>query len=213
MALETFDHERRNNYIIPIIISDVASSPPRSSVVKLYVHIEDVNEHPMTSATLHTTVYNYNNFIAGQDIGHVYVDDGDHSDYFDKEFHWHPNTTASKYFNVAEIGGFISAKSKVPAGIHTLNFLVVDDFRDEKAEATVVIDVRNIAEEDIRNSGSLRLSGLSLEDFVTPMPPANVSRRLLLQQELAAIFGVVQHSVEIFSAFNHLEGPLCLLVN
>jgi len=136
----------------------------------------------------------------------VYVEDGDHSDYFDKEFHWHPNATASKYFNVAEMGGFISAKSNVPAGIHTLHFRVIDDFRDEQADATVVIDVRDISEEDVRNSGSLRLSGLSLEDFITSTAPANVSRRQLLQRELADILDVAQDRVEIFSAFNHLQG-------
>ena len=65
MALETFDHEHRHSYVIPIVITDVASSKPRSNTVTLYVNIEDVNEHAMASATLHATVYNYNNFIAG----------------------------------------------------------------------------------------------------------------------------------------------------
>ena len=66
MALESFDHEKRNNYTIPIVIRDVGSIPLRSATVALYVHIEDVNEHPMASAsTLHIIVYNYNNFIAG----------------------------------------------------------------------------------------------------------------------------------------------------
>ena len=148
----------------------------------------------------------------GHDIGHVYVEDGDHSDYFDKEFHWHPNTTASKYFNVAEMGGFISAKSEVPAGIHTLHFLVTDAFRQEQVDATVVIDVRDVSEEDIRNSGSLRLSGLSLKEFITSTVSSDVSRRQLLQRQLADIFDVGQDRVEVFSAFNHIEGAFHLTI-
>ena len=64
-ALETFDHEHRKEYFIPIVIKDVASPTPRSSVVALHVDIEDVNEHSMAAGILYTTVYNYNNFIAG----------------------------------------------------------------------------------------------------------------------------------------------------
>lgn len=207
MALETFDHEKRRNYTIPIVIRDVASTPPRSATVGLYVHIEDVNEHPMASAsTLHIIVYNYNNFIAGADVGHVYVLDGDHSDYFDKKYEWHPDTTPSPYFNVAEFGGFISAKSKIiPAGVHTLHFHVSDQLRQERANATVVVDVRDISEASIRNSGSLRISGILIEDLITPSLAFDdaSSRRSALQRQLAAIFHVDQQLVHIFSIVNH----------
>ena len=203
LALNRFDVEEGKHFSVPIVISEISTS--RQSTCAIDVYIEHVNEHPMADAAISVLVYNYKDFISGCDIGRAFVQNEDHSDYLDKEYKWHPQWTPSPHFSLAKTGGFVTAGDKVPAGTHMLHLQVTDTWRQETADSTVSILVKQLTEEDILNSASLRLSGISVNDMMTAPRSGLPSRRHLLQYKISRVMQVAEQDVDIFSMFNNDE--------
>lgn len=62
-------------------------------------------------------------------------------------------------------------KAETPEGNYTLRFVVEEDpktgeFPAHKVRAVVNVTVKGIPEEAVRKSGSIRLEGITIEEFV-----------------------------------------------
>jgi len=163
-----FDRELKREYVIPILISD-SGHPPQSEISKLKVIIGDRNDNPMYPGESKIFVYKYKENTTFT-IGSVFVNDLDDWDLPDKTFYWANNKEHSD-FSLAHDSGTISMRPSARTGIYNLEFYVVDDSKPGKAEnvsARVTVTVKQITDEAVDNSGSIRFIGQKKEDFVTP---------------------------------------------
>ena len=91
-------------------------------------------------------------------IGRVNVEDQDDWDLPDKVFLWRDNKPHPN-FELNEDTGELSMVEIVSGGKYTLFFKVVDQKRREEVEAVVTVTVKEIPEEAVYSSGSIRISG------------------------------------------------------
>lgn len=99
------------------------------------------------------------------EIGRIYVHDLDDWDLGDKTFHWdgyeHP------YFKLAENTGMISMRPDTRNGVYHLKFKAFDRKHTQSdIAANVTVTVRDISQEAILKSGSVRIDGITDEDFI-----------------------------------------------
>ena len=99
------------------------------------------------------------------EIGRVYVYDLDDWDLPDKKFYWEGLEHAQ--FKLDEDTGMISIKSGTYDGRYHLRFKVYDRKHTQTdVPANVTVTVKTIPHEAVVNSGSVRLSGITDEDFI-----------------------------------------------
>lgn len=99
------------------------------------------------------------------EIGRVYVHDLDDWDLGDKTFHWdgveHPN------FKLTKTTGMISMRPDTRSGLYHLRFKAFDRKHTQSdIPANVTVTVRDISLEAIHKSGSVRIDGITDEDFI-----------------------------------------------
>ncbi|RZF45194.1 hypothetical protein LSTR_LSTR009965 [Laodelphax striatellus] len=204
-ALVTFDREEQKSYRIPIVITD-SGIPQMTGTSTLSVVIGDQNDNEMREGASSIFVYNYKGEAPDTDIGRVYVEDPDDWDLGDKSFAWtegpHP------HFELNNRNGFITMMKGTPADMsYLLRFTVYEEsllIARHKVEATVNVTVKNIPEEAVDKSGSLRLQDITAEEFITPNSDG-ISKRMLLQSHLAALFNISEDNVDVFTV---LHSPL-----
>lgn len=195
IAKVEFDREQQKYYQVKIQITD-NGKPQQTGENILVVEIGDVNDNPAKPGSSEIFVYSYEvriylnqnvhiiPFLFLQDakggdiiIGRVYVDDPDDWDLPDKEFHWRDET--SPYFTLFSNGSLEMRKGTL-AGNYTLNFIVTEEpstgmFPRHEVEATVAVTVKDIPSEAVVKSGSIRLSGVTAEEFVEKDPKVKQS--------------------------------------
>ena len=194
MATRTFDREQRKEYAIPIVISDSGTPNQQTATSTLTVIIGDENDNPMSDGSSSILVYNYRNSLPDTEIGRVYVTDLDDWDLPDKTFAWSTSSfTPPPHFTVTAFGGFITMRARTPAGIYALKFHVRDNVRQEQADAVVTVTVKEITEEAVRRSGSIRLSGIGKEDFIAE------GKKDILRQKIAEYVGAKEENVDVFT--------------
>lgn len=91
-------------------------------------------------------------------IGRVNVEDQDDWDLPDKIFLWRDNKPHPN-FELNEDTGELSMVEILSGGKYTLYFKVIDQKRGEEVEAVVTVTVKEIPEEAVYSSGSIRISG------------------------------------------------------
>ena len=199
LATRTFDREARKEYAIPIVISDSGRPQPLTATSTLTVVIGDENDNPMSDGSSAILVYNYRNSLPDTEIGRVYVTDADDWDLPDKTFSW-ALPVSSPHFDLTAFGGYITLRANTPAGVYPLKFNVHDNVRSEDAIGTVTVTVKEITEEAVRRSGSIRLTGngLDQEAFITDSP----SRKDLLRKKVAEYVGAKEENVDVFTVMN-----------
>lgn len=85
-------------------------------------------------------------------------------------------------------------------GNYTLKFLVTEEgikIPKHTVEATVVVTVKDIPEEAVIKSGSIRLAQTSIEDFVEK--ENSVSKKDILQKHIAKILNTSVDNVDVFT--------------
>ncbi|KAJ4431420.1 hypothetical protein ANN_20017, partial [Periplaneta americana] len=163
-SLRSFDREQQKEYLIPIVIKD-SGNPAMSGTSTLTVVIGDVNDNKMQPGSKDIFVYNYMGQAPDTEIGRVYVYDLDDWDLPDKKFYWegaeHPR------FKLNEDSGMITMRHGTRDGRYHLKFKVYDRKHTQTdVPANVTVTVREIPHEAVINSGSVRIAGLSDEDFI-----------------------------------------------
>lgn len=164
-----FDREEKKSYNIPIQIQD-SGSPVMTGTSTLTVIIGDVNDNIMKEGESAIFVYNYKGEAPSTEIGRVYVDDPDDWDLPDKMFAW--DSSLSHEFELNYRTGMITMKSGTRGGTYHLKFRVTEKglHMSEKhtVAALVNVTVKEIPEEAVTNSGSVRFLGIRQEDFIMP---------------------------------------------
>jgi hypothetical protein len=99
------------------------------------------------------------------EIGRIYVHDLDDWDLPDKSFFWAEHDHPS--FRLVESTGMISMLPDTRNGVYHLRFKVYDRKHTQSdIPANVTVTVRDITTEAIFKSGSVRIDGITDEDFI-----------------------------------------------
>ncbi|KAJ8963621.1 hypothetical protein NQ314_005521 [Rhamnusium bicolor] len=174
------------------------NGPPFNGTRILRVIIGDVNDNEAKDGESNIFVYKY---VNGPDrdieIGRVYVEDPDDWDLPDKVF---VQQNSFDQFDLSKTNnGMILMKPATPEGSYIVNYEVTEthlpNIPIHTVNAKVTITVKEIIEEVVRKSGSIRIQGSSIEEFV-----AEPENRLItehqdnLQNELGVEFVMISIS-------------------
>lgn len=164
-SLRSFDREQQKEYLIPIVIKD-SGNPAMSGTSTLTVVIGDVNDNKMQPGSKEILVYNYMGQAPDTEIGRVYVYDLDDWDLPDKKFYWE-SSEGHVRFKLNEDTGMLTMKHGTRDGKYHLKFKVYDRKHTQTdIPANVTVTVREISHEAVLNSGSIRIAGITDEDFI-----------------------------------------------
>ncbi|XP_074602495.1 neural cadherin isoform X1 [Brevipalpus obovatus] len=202
-----FDREEQKEYHIPIIIKD-SGTPMMSATSILTVIIGDINDNKMSPGSKSIFVYNFKGQSPPTEIGRVHVEDKDDWDLPDKTFFFeepHEN------FAVDMESGMITMKN-VSEGEYFLKFRVYDRKHTQEVSANVTVIVKDIPEEAIHKSGSLRISGATAEDFIRTFdwqkpdrPKSSMYDRF--KNALSVIMKTKIENIDVFSVITRRERP------
>ncbi|TGZ48742.1 Uncharacterized protein DBV15_06802 [Temnothorax longispinosus] len=190
-SLRSFDREQQKEFLIPIVIKD-SGNPSMSGTSTLTVIIGDVNDNKMQPGSKE---------IFGQspdtEIGRVYVYDLDDWDLPDKKFYWEGLEHAQ--FRLDEDSGMIYMKSGTHDGKYHLRFKVYDRKHTQTdVPANVTVTVKSIPHEAVLNSGSVRISGITDEDFIRNQTLSR-SKADLFRDKLSHLLNIDRDNVDVFS--------------
>ncbi|XP_076224094.1 neural-cadherin isoform X3 [Nomia melanderi] len=210
-ALRTFDREQQKEYLIPIVIKD-AGTPSMSGTSTLTVIIGDTNDNKMQPGSKDIFVYNYAGQSPDTEIGRVYVYDLDDWDLPDKRFYWEGLEHAQ--FKLDEDTGMITMKLGTHDGRYHLRFKVYDRKHTQTdVPANVTVTVKTIPHEAVLNSGSVRISGITDEDFIRvwdyKSQTQSRSKAELFREKLAHLLNIDRDNVDVFSVqLRRMHPPL-----
>uniref|UniRef100_A0A6B2E6C1 Putative cadherin egf lag seven-pass g-type receptor n=1 Tax=Phlebotomus kandelakii TaxID=1109342 RepID=A0A6B2E6C1_9DIPT len=200
-SLRSFDREQQKEYLIPIVIKD-HGNPAMTGTSTLTVIIGDVNDNKMQPGSKDIFVYNYQGQAPDTQIGRVYVYDLDDWDLPDKKFYWegaeHPR------FKLDEDSGMITMRQGTRDGKYHLRFKVYDRKHTQNdVPANVTVTVKEIPHDAVINSGSIRIAGITDEDFIRVWNyrTQSLSRSKLdrFRDKLSDLLNTERENVDIFS--------------
>ena len=205
-SLRSFDREQQKEYLVPIVIKD-SGNPSMTGTSTLTVVIGDSNDNKMQPGQKDIMVYNYMGQSPSTEIGRVYVFDKDDWDIPDKTFNW-KDGKAHPYFSLNSETGMITMKHGVREGRYFLQFKVYNRKHTQTdVPANVTVVVKEIPHEAVINSGSMRIVGISDEDFIRTWnwdkEEQEPSRAERFREKLAQIMNVETENVDIFSVMKH----------
>ncbi|KAK0157584.1 hypothetical protein PV328_011310 [Microctonus aethiopoides] len=200
-----FDREIKKSYTIPVKITD-SGTPRISHTSMLTVIIGDRNDNPMMEGSSSIFVYNYKSAAPSTDIGYVYVNDPDDWDLPDKHFSWlgEPNNNFQLNPNTGMIKMRSSNIHNPINGNYLLKFEVTEEtliIPRHTVNAYVNVTIKDIPEEAVIKSGSIRFIGIDSKAFVTP-DDSGISKRDKLQERLATMFNTSVNNVDVFTVLH-----------
>ncbi|XP_054263289.1 DE-cadherin-like [Macrosteles quadrilineatus] len=201
-ALVTFDREEKKSYQVQIAITD-SGQPTQTGTSTLTVVIGDENDNPMKKGSSDIFVYNYKGEAPDTEIGRVYVEDLDDWDLPDKSFQWE-DKNHTNYFDLNDATGMITMLQGTPADSYLLTFLVTEEAKKiprHTVTATVNVTVKEIPEEAVDKSGSIRFAGITAEEFITP-DSHDMSKKMILQAKLAHLLNTSLDNVDVFTVLH-----------
>lgn len=201
---QKLDREEQKEYQVPILITD-NGNPSLTGTSHLTVIVGDINDNKMHPGSKTIFVYNYRGQYKNIPIGRVHVEDLDDWDLQDKRFMWEQNIPHPN-FHLDIQNGTIFMKN-VTEGSYLLKFMVSDKRWTQDVSANVTVVVRNLPDEAVYNSGSIRISGITDEDFIrvwnwkeqVQVP----SKYDLLRETLSKILKESPDNIDIFSVTTH----------
>ncbi|EDW85805.1 uncharacterized protein Dwil_GK22947 [Drosophila willistoni] len=208
-----FDREEQKEYFIPIRISD--SGVPRQSAVSiLHLIIGDVNDNAMTEGSSRIFIYNYKGEAPDTDIGRVFVDDLDDWDLGDKVFAW-KNGIPHNQFRLNPSTGMITMLEHTSEGEYQLVFVVTEEstfIPMHSVDADVTVVIRELPEEAVDKSGSIRFINVTKEEFIgvprDVQSPEAYSLKDRLQHSLAKLFNTSVSNVDVFTVLQNENNTL-----
>ncbi|XP_029659182.1 DE-cadherin [Formica exsecta] len=199
-AQVVFDREERKSYDIPIAITD-SGMPPMTGTSTLTVIIGDENDNPMQEGSSSIFVYNYKGEIPDTEIGRVYVNDLDDWDLKDKSFDW---ASPHDGFHLNTSTGMITLLSGTSNDTFVLKFIVTEKghlIKSHQVHAYVNVTVKELPEEAVVRSGSVRFYGITAEQFVEP-DESGVSKKEIFQEKLASMLNTSVENVDVFTVLH-----------
>lgn len=201
---QVLDREVQKEYHVPIMITD-NGNPPLTGTSHLTVVVGDINDNKMHPGSKTIFVYNYKGQYKNIPIGRVHVEDLDDWDLHDKKFMWE-NSIPHPNFHLDTLNGTIFMKN-VTEGSYLLRFFVSDKKFTQDVSANVTVIVKNLPDEAVYNSGSIRISGTTDEDFIRVWDwktQRQVQSKFdLLRETLSKILKESTDNIDIFSVVTH----------
>ncbi|XP_043520392.1 DE-cadherin [Frieseomelitta varia] len=196
-----FNREERKSYDIPIAITD-SGKPPMTGTSTLTVIIGDENDNPMSEGSSSIFVYNYKGEAPKTDIGRVYVNDADDWDLPDKHFAW---ASTHEGFLLNQETGMITLLPGISNDTFVLKFIVTEysaQIPRHQVNAYVNVTVKELPEEAVARSGSVRFFGMTATEFVAPDETTGVSKKEIFQERVANMLNTSVENVDVFTVLH-----------
>lgn len=196
-----FDREEQKEYFIPILINDLGY-PQQRNVSYLHLVIGDENDNAMKPGSSSIFVYNYKGEAPDTEIGRVFVDDLDDWDLHDKTFRWRDGSPHT-YFDLNADTGMIKMLQGTREGIYQLSFTVEEESKHvpyHNVDSEVTVTVKEIPEEAVDKSGSIRFYDITAEKFIEENP---ISHKERLRNALAELYNTSKENVDIFTVLKN----------
>ncbi|XP_029949454.1 neural-cadherin-like [Salarias fasciatus] len=200
-ALRTFDRERQKEFLIPIVMSD-SGRPAKTVTSTLTVTIGDQNDHAHVAGEKKIFINSHRGRMPTTVLGKVYSPDPDDWDNKTYVFEGH----VPSYFILNKRTGFLIIKENAPPGTYQFHVRVSDGIWPD-AVSTITIHVRELRDDAIYNSGSLRLADITAKEFIE-LRGKHRSRYELLVDFLSEMLSVPPDDVNIFSLIDGKERML-----
>ncbi|XP_077376416.1 neural-cadherin isoform X1 [Festucalex cinctus] len=190
-ALRTFDRERQKEFLIPVVMSD-SGHPAKTVTGTLTVTIGDHNDHAHVGGEKTIFINTHRGRMPTTVLGKVYAPDPD--DWDNKTYVFEGHVPA--YFMLNKRTGFVIIKENAPSGDY--QFLVrVSDGVWPDAVSAVTVHVRELPDDAVHNSASLRLADMTAKEFMEPRGKQR-SRYELLSDFLSEMLSVSASDVNVF---------------
>ncbi|KAM9423006.1 neural-cadherin [Salvelinus alpinus] len=200
-ALRAFDRERQKEFLLQIIMSD-SGHPPKTVTNTLTITIGDENDHAHQAGEKEIFVNSHRGRMPTTVLGKVYAPDPDDWDNKTYAFEGHvPN-----YFILNKRTGFLIIKENTPPGSYEFQVCVSDGMWPD-AVSGVTVYVRELRDEAIYNSGSLRLADVTAKEFIEQRGSLR-SRYELLVDFLSEMLAVGVDDINVFSLMDVRERTL-----
>ncbi|KAM4744534.1 neural-cadherin isoform 2-T2 [Anableps anableps] len=200
-ALRTFDRERQKEFLLPIVMSD-SGHPAKTVTSTLTVTIGDQNDHAHVAGEKQISINSHRGRMPTTVLGKVYAPDPDDWDNKTYVFEGH----MPSYFILNKRTGFLIIKENTPPGTYQFQVRVSDGIWPD-AVSTVTVHVRELRDEAIHNSASLRLADITAKEFIE-LRGKQRSHYDLLVDFLSEMLSVPPDEVNIFSLMDVKERML-----
>ncbi|MBN3309830.1 CADN protein, partial [Amia calva] len=200
-ALRTFDREKQKEFYLPIILKD-SGHPPKSATNTLTITIGDENDHPHLSGDKEIYINSHRGRMPTTVLGKVYAPDPDDWDNKTYAFEGY----VPKYFILNKRTGFLIIKENAPQGTFELKVRVSDGIWPD-AVSSVKVHVKELRDEAIYNSGSMRVADMTAKEFIRKGADGK-SRYAMFKQFLAEILPANPDNINVFSLMNVKERML-----
>lgn len=212
----SFDREFEKVINLPFYMCDHRGmSNQQCGYRYLGINVVDKNDNLHSNGHQEILVYNYKGLFGDIEIGKVNPNDPDDDD-TDKIFQLQNSEVASYYVSINSQSGAITLKRGVPETSFEIVVTVTDQQRNVR-QSTVRIQVVYITEDAVYNSGSVRIKGITPEDFLLkPKRPGAANQfgdsmydsfRLTLANQLYAGRGVQNlENVQVLSVMSVQDG-------
>ncbi|XP_061450651.1 neural-cadherin-like [Rhineura floridana] len=191
-ALRSFDREKQKVFHLPIIITD-SGSPPMSSTNILTITIGDENDNSHKAGHKVVYVYVHRGKWSTTVLGEVFAPDLD--DWDNKTFV--SEGKMHKSFRLNQRTGSLIMADNASQGTYEFKIRVSDGIWPDVI-ATVEVHVKEIENEAIRNSASVRLADMTADEFIRKDEPEE-SRHDKFKDLLSGIFLVRPEDILVFS--------------
>ncbi|XP_061620755.1 neural-cadherin [Phyllopteryx taeniolatus] len=190
-ALRTFDRERQKEFLIPVVMSD-SGRPAKTVTGTLTVTIGDYNDHAHVGGEKTIFINTHRGRMPTTVLGKVYAPDPD--DWDNKTYVFEGHVPA--YFILNKRTGFVVIKENAPSGDYHFLVRVADGVWPDSVSA-VTVHVRELPDEAVHNSASLRLADMTAKEFMEPRGKQH-SRFELLSDFLSEMLSVSPSDVNVF---------------
>uniref|UniRef100_A0A8C8R7D8 Neural-cadherin n=1 Tax=Pelusios castaneus TaxID=367368 RepID=A0A8C8R7D8_9SAUR len=192
-ALRSFDREKQKVFHLPIIITD-SGNPSMSATQTLTITIGDENDNSHEAAHKEVFVYTHKGKWSTTVLGEVFAPDQD--DWDNKTF----LSEGKMSFRLNPRTGSLVMIDNAPQGTYNLRVRVSDGVWPDVI-STVQIHVKELENEAIRNSATVRLADVTAEEFVRK-DKRGKSRHDKFKELLAEIFSAHPSNITVFSMTN-----------
>ncbi|NWH79854.1 CADN protein, partial [Piaya cayana] len=194
-ALRPFDREKQKVFYLPVVIRD-SGIPAMSSTNTLTITIGDENDNCHEPGHKDVYVYSLEGKWSTTALGEVFVLDQD--DWDNKTFL--SEGKLLKSFSLNEKTGSLVMVDNAPQGTYNLNVRVSDGVCPDII-STVQIHIKELENEAVQNSASVRLSDVTAEEFIR-RDGEGKTRHDKFKELLAKMLPAELSDISVFSVMN-----------